>query len=72
MNILPINGSPKGERSNTLRLTNAFLDGVCNAQEDCLPAIERLDIAQMNIRPCLGCFSCWKTTPGQCCIHDDM
>lgn len=72
MNILVINGSPKGERSNTLRLTNAFLAGVCNSQEDCSPAIEILHISQMDINPCLGCFSCWKTTPGQCCIHDDM
>ena len=72
MNILVINGSPKGERSNSLRLTDAFLKGICNSQKDCLPAIERLHIAQMNIHPCLGCFSCWKTTPGQCCIYDDM
>ena len=72
MNILVINGSPKGERSNTLRLTNAFLEGLRNSQKGCLPTIERLHIAQMDINPCLGCFSCWKTTPGQCCIHDDM
>ena len=28
MRILAINGSPKGERSNTWQLTQAFLDGV--------------------------------------------
>ena len=28
MNILVINGSPKGERSNTWRLTRAFLEGM--------------------------------------------
>lgn len=72
MNILVINGSPKGERSNTLRLTNAFLEGICNSQMDCSPNIEQLHIAQMDIRSCLGCFSCWKTTPGKCCICDDM
>lgn len=72
MNILLINGSPKGERSNTLWLANAFLEGICYAQKDCLPNIERLNIAQMDINPCLGCFSCWKTTPGKCCIYDDM
>lgn len=27
MNILVINGSPKGENSNTLKLTRAFLEG---------------------------------------------
>ena len=51
MNVLVINGSPKGEQSNTLRLTNAFLEGVCDSQKDCLPAIERLDIAKMDINP---------------------
>ncbi|MDE5768871.1 MAG: NAD(P)H-dependent oxidoreductase [Oscillospiraceae bacterium] len=27
MNILVLNGSPKGERSNTMKLTRAFLEG---------------------------------------------
>ncbi|HHY69206.1 MAG TPA: flavodoxin family protein [Bacillota bacterium] len=72
MNILVINGSPKGERSNTLRLTNAFLEGISYARKDNLPKIERLNIAQMDINSCLGCFSCWKTTPGKCCLDDDM
>ncbi len=72
MNILVINGSPKGEHSNTLRLTNAFLEGISYAQRDNLPNIERLNITQMNINSCLGCFSCWEKTPGKCCIDDDM
>lgn len=72
MNILLINGSPKGEGSNTLRLAKAFLEGVSLAQQDHLPTIEQLNIARMDIKSCLGCFSCWKRTPGKCCIHDDM
>ena len=28
MNILLINGSPKGERSNSLKLAHAFIDGI--------------------------------------------
>lgn len=72
MKILVINGSPKGARSNTLQLTNAFLEGICEAQQNALPQIETLHISQMDIKSCQGCFSCWKTTPGQCVIKDDM
>ena len=67
--ILVINGSPKGERSNTLKLTNAFLEGICAAGQ---AEIQRLTVSKMDIRSCSGCFSCWKDTPGLCCIHDDM
>ena len=75
MNILVINGSPKGERSNTYRLTSAFLEGI-RAGEERLghqsPKAEVLDVCKLDLRPCLGCFSCWNKTPGECCLHDDM
>ena len=75
MKILAINGSPKGKRSNTWRLTCAFLEGI-NIQEENggaqTPEIETLNIGSLNLKPCLGCFSCWNKTPGECCIHDDM
>ena len=75
MNILVINGSPKGERSNTWRLTSAFLEGIARSQESCgarPPEVEVLGITTLDIKPCMGCFSCWSKTPGTCCIHDDM
>lgn len=75
MKILAINGSPKGERSNTWRLTSAFLEGITRSQEGCgarAPELEILNINTLDIKPCLGCFSCWSKTPGACCIHDDM
>lgn len=75
MNILTINGSPKGERSNTWRLTSAFLRGIAAREESACgqtPAIETLIVAKLDIKPCLGCFSCWSKTPGTCCLHDDM
>jgi len=70
MNILVINGSPKGERSNTYQLTKAFLAGMGDSGEAL--HIQELAAGRLNIRPCLGCFSCWNRTPGQCCIPDDM
>ena len=75
MNILAINGSPKGKRSNTWRLTSAFLDEIIAQEENGrkqAPVIETLSVSALDIKPCLGCFSCWSKTPGKCCIHDDM
>lgn len=75
MNILAINGSPKGKRSNTWRLTSAFLEGIVAHEENGrkeAPTIETLSVSALDIKPCLGCFSCWSKTPGVCCIHDDM
>ena len=75
MRILAINGSPKGERSNTWRLTSAFLQGIAAQEENAhgqTPAIEALSVGALDIKPCRGCFSCWSKTPGKRCISDDM
>ena len=60
MNILVLNGSPKKSHSNTLKLTNAFVNGI---SEETNATIEQLDVAQLNIGACKGCFACWKVTP---------
>lgn len=70
MNILIINGSPRGERSNSWQLAKAFLAGMQESGE--FIETQELPVDRLNIRPCLGCFSCWSKTPGQCCIGDDM
>ncbi|MDR0569862.1 MAG: NAD(P)H-dependent oxidoreductase [Clostridiales Family XIII bacterium] len=66
MNAFIINGSPRGENSNTLKLTQAFLDGtgICD--------FNVVQVAKLDIKPCRGCFGCWKATPGVCVIKDDM
>ncbi len=69
MKILLINGSPKGERSNTYQLTKAFLEGMTGGEA---AETREMAVSRLNIRPCLGCFSCWNKTPGKCCISDDM
>lgn len=76
MKILVINGSPKGNKSNSYQLTEAFLEGMKlgiaekNQEEEI--QVEDVLVGRMNIKPCLGCFSCWNKTPGKCCIQDDM
>ena len=70
MKTLIINGSPKGSRSNTYRLTSAFADGMKRGCPDM--EVRELSVNQLNIKPCLGCFACWNKTPGKCCMQDDM
>ncbi len=69
MKILLINGSPKGKRSNSLRLADAFAEGIVSAVG---AETETVELASMDIKGCKGCFGCWKATPGKCVIKDDM
>jgi multimeric flavodoxin WrbA len=69
MNILVLNGSPKGERSNNLKITRAFLDGMCSKQRH---NINIVNISEKDIQHCRGCFTCWTKTPGKCVIKDEM
>ncbi len=67
MKVYVINGSPRADRSNTYRLTQAFLRGLGEETE-----LRESTVCRMDIRPCLGCFVCWSKTPGSCCLKDDM
>lgn len=67
MKVLVLNGSPRGERSNTLQLTKSFVSGFPEDWQ-----IDIIHICKRDIKPCMGCFSCWTKTPGKCVIDDDM
>ncbi len=67
MKILVLNGSPKAGKSNTLNITKAFVSGFPEGTET-----EYVDLYRLDIKPCIGCFSCWSKTGGQCVITDDM
>lgn len=69
MKVLVLNGSPRGETSNTMQLTRAFLKGMEKA-DDC--EIKTVAACQKKIAGCLGCYGCWTKTPGKCVIQDDM
>ncbi len=74
MRVFVINASPKGSKSNTYKLTKAFLAGMREGVElrEERFEVEEIQVSLQNIQPCLGCFSCWAKTPGRCCIQDDM
>ena len=68
MRILVFNGSPKRERSDTLRITRAFLAGM----DEAAPQETRIvHVADRRIEFCRGCFAC-KTNGGRCVLDDDM
>ena len=33
--------------------------------------IEQIDLSNLKIANCVGCFGCWTRTPGKCVIRDD-
>lgn len=63
MKTLIINGSPRGEQSNTLRISRAFAKGLGGD-------VTEFTVSRENITPCRGCFSCWGKTAGKCVIED--
>lgn len=69
MNVLIINGSPKKNKSNTMRITNAFLRGLKSETKINVSIINSIDA---DVKPCRGCYSCWTSSPGKCVIKDEM
>lgn len=69
MKVLIINGSPRGENSNTMKVTRAFVQGMSESADI---EVETVTVKDLKIEPCLGCFCCWSKTPGKCVIKDDV
>ena len=69
MKVLVLNGSPK-KKSDTLRMTEAFLKGLNRTQEH---EVQIINVIEKKIAPCRGCFGCWQVKKdGHCMIEDDQ
>lgn len=68
MKILVFNGSPKKEKSDTMHLTKAFIEGMNEVQDNEILTINSIE---ENVKPCTGCFTC-KKNGGNCIYDDDM
>lgn len=66
MKILVLNGSPKREKSDTMHVTRAFLDGMNEAAPQ---EVHTIHVIDKHIEYCTGCFACMRN--GGTCIHDD-
>lgn len=66
MNVLVLNGSPRGTGGATWWVANLFIKGM----EEAGARIEVINLNTKKIHHCSGEMSCWLKTPG-CCIHND-
>jgi hypothetical protein len=68
MKILAFNASPRKSQGTTDILMSAFIDGAKRAGAE----VEKHHVVDLEIKGCLGCFTCWWKTPGKCVHRDDM
>lgn len=68
MNVLILNGSPRGKKGMTWWLLERFTQGMIDAGA----TIETIQLATRKIHHCIGCLACWFKTPGHCVHNDDM
>ena len=68
--ILILNGSPKGKNGNTAKLVEYFMKGYSGVKKDI--HVDYVELCEKDIKNCIGCFTCWKETPGKCIHRDDM
>jgi multimeric flavodoxin WrbA/putative sterol carrier protein len=66
--ILVLNGSPRSREGYTFHYLNRFVKGLENSEA----SIEMIDLGKKNIKPCVGCFHCWKNNTGRCIQKDDV
>jgi putative sterol carrier protein/putative NADPH-quinone reductase len=66
MKILALNGSPRKTVSATFRILESLLAGM----RDAGAKTELLQLRDLDLKQCIGCYTCWVRTPGAC-IHAD-
>ncbi len=67
MKLLILDGDPAGMDMKLQAYLNR-LTGMLNNERH---SVTRLNLREMTVRSCSGCFNCWLRTPGQCSIKDD-
>lgn len=67
MNLLLLRANPN-KGGFTQQCVENFLKGVRETQTQ----IEDVDLTNLDLKPCRGCFKCWTVTPGKCIQADEM
>ena len=67
MRVLALNGSPRKQAGATFRLLEALLAGMSEAGAE----TRIVHLAELGLHHCLGCYTCWTRTPGECVHRSD-
>lgn len=65
MRVLVLNGSPQANAGNTGLVLEPFLQGLHEAGAE----VEVVQVSDLDVRPCRGCFQCWRS--GGLCPRDE-
>jgi putative NADPH-quinone reductase len=68
MKVIVVNAAPRMEAGNTQMILNPLLVGLRHEGAHVDVAL----LARKTIEPCIGCFTCYAQTPGECIHLDDM
>ena len=69
MRVFAVNSSPRtGSNSKTQILLECLIDGLTSSGAD----VDVVNLREKKINNCVGCFTCWTKTPGECVMRDDM
>ncbi|MDJ0817982.1 MAG: NAD(P)H-dependent oxidoreductase [Desulfobacterales bacterium] len=69
MKVLAINSSPRGGgQSKTEMMLTPLVEGMRDAGAE----VDVVNLREKKIKNCIGCFTCWTKTPGECVHKDDM
>ena len=68
MQVLVINGSARKKKGYMAMVLEPFMNGMREAGAE----VDLLYSEQLNVKPCIGDFSCWYGNPGKCHINDTM
>jgi len=66
--VLALNGSPRAGAGVTSMLLQQLLAGMREAGAE----TRLIQVRELNLEPCIGCYFCWVQTPGRCIHRDGM
>ena len=67
MKITILNGN---QNTENVKFDN-YLKSLSDLLESSNHTVTTLELKEMDIKLCIGCFNCWVKTPGECRVADD-